>query len=102
VFNDSGKYRFEEDGKSAYFLSRGKETRNRINRSIPTTKETEKKSNHLPSKSGSKKNQMIFSPDPIREDKVKAARIKKQRGDYSNEEVYQKIADRLMDLFGIK
>ena len=102
MFNDSGKYRFEEEGKSAYFLSGGNETRNRINRSIPTTKDTEKKSNHLPSKSRSKKSQMTFSPDPIREDKVKAAKIKKQRGDYSSEEVYRKIADRLMDLFGIK
>jgi hypothetical protein len=102
VFNDRGKYGFEEEGKSAYFLSGGKKTRNRINRLIPTTKDTGNKSNHPPSKCRSKKSQMAFSPDPIREDKVKAAKIKKQRGDYSSEEVYRKIADRLMDLFGIK
>lgn len=102
MYDNSGKFNFEEEGKSAYFLSGGKETRNRINRLIPTTKDTEKKSNHLLSESRTRKSQMTFSPDPIREDKVKAAKIKIQRGDYSSKEVYRKIAERLMDLFGIK
>jgi len=102
VYDDSGKYRFEEEGNSAYFLAGGKEPRNRMNRLIPTTKDFEKKSDHLPSNSRSKKNRMTFSPDPIRPEKVRAAKIKKQRGDYSKEEVYRKIADRLIDMFGIK
>lgn len=102
MFNDSGKYRFEEEGRSDYFLAGDKEIRNKTHRSIPSKNKTEKETNHLPSKSISKRNQIIFSPDPIREDKIRAAKIKKQRGDYSSEVVYRKIADRLMDLFGIK
>lgn len=38
---------------------------------------------------------------PIRKEKVKQAKKKKQNGDYDSQEVYKKIADRLMDLFGI-
>jgi anti-sigma28 factor (negative regulator of flagellin synthesis) len=38
---------------------------------------------------------------PIREEKIEEAKKKKQNGDYDSQEVYQKIADRLMDLFGI-
>ncbi len=102
MYDNSGKFNFEEEGKSAYFLSGGKEIRNRIHRTIPTTENTEKTSNHLPPKSRSETSRMMSKPDQIREDKVRAAKIKKQRGDYSNEEVYRKIADRLMDLFGIK
>jgi hypothetical protein len=102
VFNDSGKYGFEEEGRSDYFLAGDKEIRNKTHRSIPSNNKTEEETNHSPSKSISKKNQRIFSQDPIREDKVKSAKIKKQRGDYSSEEVYRKIADKLMDLFGIK
>ncbi len=38
----------------------------------------------------------------IRKEKVKEAERKKQNGEYYTEEVYRKIADRLMDLFGIR
>ncbi|MGB7062446.1 MAG: hypothetical protein WBF13_08870 [Candidatus Zixiibacteriota bacterium] len=38
---------------------------------------------------------------PIREEKVKEAKKRKLNGDYDSQEVYRKIADRLMDLFGI-
>lgn len=38
---------------------------------------------------------------PIRRKKVEEAKRKKQNGEYDSEEVYKKIADRLMDLFGI-
>lgn len=38
---------------------------------------------------------------PIRRQKVEEAKRKKQNGDYDSQEVYRKIADRLIDLFGI-
>jgi len=38
---------------------------------------------------------------PIRKEKVREAKKKKQNGDYDSQEVYRKIADRLIDLFGI-
>jgi hypothetical protein len=38
---------------------------------------------------------------PLRRDKVEEARKKKQNGDYENQEVYRKIAERLIDSFGI-
>jgi len=38
---------------------------------------------------------------PVRKERVEEATRKKQNGDYDSQEVYQKIADRLMDLFGI-
>jgi len=38
---------------------------------------------------------------PVRKDRVEEARKKKQNGDYDNQEVYRKIAERLMDSFGI-
>ena len=44
----------------------------------------------------------LYNSTPVRERKIRQAIRKKQRGDYNNEEVYQKIADKLMDLFGIK
>jgi anti-sigma28 factor (negative regulator of flagellin synthesis) len=37
----------------------------------------------------------------VRKDRVKEAKAKKQNGDYDSEEVHRKIADRLMELFGI-
>ncbi|MGB8657265.1 MAG: hypothetical protein WCE90_05715 [Candidatus Zixiibacteriota bacterium] len=45
---------------------------------------------------------LSLDSNPIREDRVKEARKKRQRGEYNNEEVYKKIAERLMDLFGIR
>jgi hypothetical protein len=38
---------------------------------------------------------------PMRRERIEEAKRKKLNGDYHSQEVYQKIADRLMDLFGI-
>lgn len=38
---------------------------------------------------------------PIRKEKVEEAKKRKLNGDYDSQEVYRKIADRLMDLFEI-
>jgi len=51
-----------------------------------------------------KRERKIDSSDtsaPIRRERVEEARRKKLNGDYDSQEIYQKIADRLMDLFGI-
>jgi hypothetical protein len=102
VLSGNGRHRFEEKGRSAYFLSGGKDKRNRKHSSIPPNPDAEKRAIHPSSTDRSKKSQMTSPTDPIREDKVRLAKIKKQRGEYSSEEVYRKIAVRLMDLFGIK
>jgi anti-sigma28 factor (negative regulator of flagellin synthesis) len=49
-----------------------------------------------------RKNRNPFVSPPAREDKIKEAKKKKQRGEYNTDEVYKKIADRLMDLFGVR
>jgi hypothetical protein len=38
---------------------------------------------------------------PVRKDKVEKAKKRKSNGDYDNQEVYRKIAERLIDSFGI-
>jgi hypothetical protein len=38
---------------------------------------------------------------PVRKDKVDKARKRKSNGDYDSQEVYRKIAERLIDSFGI-
>jgi anti-sigma28 factor (negative regulator of flagellin synthesis) len=43
-----------------------------------------------------------FVAPPVRKEKIKEAKKKKQRGEYNTDEVYRKIADRLMDLFGVR
>jgi anti-sigma28 factor (negative regulator of flagellin synthesis) len=48
-----------------------------------------------------KKENPFISP-PVRKEKIKEAKKKKQRGEYNTDEVYKKIADRLMDLFGAR
>jgi anti-sigma28 factor (negative regulator of flagellin synthesis) len=48
-----------------------------------------------------KKNRLSVNSPPIRKEKVKQAIRKKQNGEYDSEEVYRKIADKLIDLFGI-
>ena len=47
-------------------------------------------------------NDDLHNSFPVREKKIRQAIRKKKRGDYNNVEVYQKIADKLMDLFGVK
>jgi hypothetical protein len=51
-----------------------------------------------------KRGKKIDSSDisaPIRRERVEEAKRKRLNGDYDSQEVYEKIADRLMDLFGI-
>ena len=48
-----------------------------------------------------RKNDSSDTSTPIRRDRVEEAKRKKLNGDYDSQEVYQKIADRLIDLFGI-
>jgi hypothetical protein len=102
VFDTSEKEEFEEKERYNYFLSGRKGTRKKMGRTPPISGSGNEVSNHLAPKTILKRRGITHSPTPIREEKVKEARRKKQRGDYYNEEVYQKIADRLMDLFGVK
>ena len=69
-----------------------------------SSKKPRKTIRHSPSVSGSQDRKPDFTQysSPIRKEKVKEAKKKKQNGDYNSEEVYKKIADRLIDLFGIR
>jgi anti-sigma28 factor (negative regulator of flagellin synthesis) len=53
------------------------------------------------SERSAKKSRLSVNSPPIRKEKVKQAIRKKQNGEYDSEEVYRKIADKLIDLFGI-
>jgi len=68
------------------------------------SKKPKKTIRHFPAVSGSqdRKTDLTHYSSPIRKEKVKEAKKKKQNGDYNSEEVYNKIADRLMDSFGIR
>ena len=44
---------------------------------------------------------MSDKSSPVRRNKVEEAKRKRKNGDYDNREVYRKIAERLMDDFGI-
>ena len=68
------------------------------------SKKPRKTIRHSPSVSGCQDRKPDFTQysSPIRKEKVKEAKKKKQNGDYNSEEVYKKIADRLIDLFGIR
>jgi anti-sigma28 factor (negative regulator of flagellin synthesis) len=61
---------------------------------------SDKKKNHV-SDGMTKKANHSDDSTPIRKKKVEEAKRKKQKGEYDSEEVYRKIADRLIDLFGI-
>ena len=44
---------------------------------------------------------MSDKSSPVRQNKVEEAKRKRKNGDYDSQEVYRKIAERLMDDFGI-
>lgn len=78
----AGKGEFENEKKSDFVSSLGKD--------------------NLVSDGETRKADLSHGSASIRKEKVKEAERKKQNGEYYTEEVYKKIADRLMDLFGIR
>ncbi len=89
---------FKEMGESAFILSSSEETRKKTNSvlRISRTQGQGADNRNLNRKAG-----LSDDSPPIRKKKVKEAKRKKQNGDYDSQEVYKKIADKLMDLFRI-
>ncbi len=98
MFDTDDKDRFEEKSINNLFFSGIKRTVKKHGR-IPPLSEKGDEGSDDPLHRSIKK--MSDKPAPIRENKVKQAIMKKHRGDYNHPEVYEKIADRLMDLFGV-
>jgi hypothetical protein len=99
VFDLSGKDNSKERNEDIFVYPGGKRMRRKVVHTSPGLNTGETKSKNL---DPTKNYDALHNSAPVRERKIKQAIRKKQRGDYNNEEVYQKIADKLMDLFGVK
>jgi hypothetical protein len=101
VFASSEKEKFEEKKENPFILSSGKKPQKKIGRILPQSEcQDQKEDKHISDRITRKVDLSDNSP-PIRKKKVKEAKKKKRKGDYDSQEVYKKIADRLMDLFGV-
>ena len=98
MLSSSGKEKFEEKKNSPVISSFGKETGKKISRILPQSECQDKRAD---GQTSDKKADLSDNSPPIRKEKVKEAKRKKQKGDYDNQEIYKKIADKLMDLFGV-
>ena len=99
MFDLSGKDNYRERNDDNFVCPGGKRMRRKVVHTSPGSDTGETRSENLNPK---RVNDTLHNSTPVRERKIKQAIRKKQRGDYNNEEVYQKIADKLMDLFGVK
>jgi len=98
VLSSREKDKFDGKKENPFILSSGKKPEKKISRILPQSEgEDQKVDNQISDEKAD------FSDDspPIRKEKVKEAKRKKQKGDYDNQEIYKKIADRLIDLFGV-
>lgn len=94
----------EEFGKqvgNSFIRSVDKKTGKRTTRNRPESIDQDPTTRTHTSDGKMKKANLPDNSSSIRREKVEEARKKQQNGDYDNQEVYQKIAERLMDLFGI-
>lgn len=88
---ESNEYNFVDPG--------GKRTGRKVEHTSPGSDMRETKpENSIPKRM----KDALHNSTSVRERKIRQAIRKQQRGEYNNEEVYQKIADKLMDLFGVK
>ena len=96
----SGQGEFEGAKKDPFFCWAGMKG----NKRMTNSPDPEMKDAKGDSRAFHKRGRKIDSSDtsaPIRRERVEEAKRKKLNGDYDSQEVYQKIADRLIDLFGI-
>jgi hypothetical protein len=96
----SGQGEPERTKKDPFFCWAGMERSKERGSSPNPGRKSEDASSRVFHKRGRKIDSSDISA-PIRRDRVEEAKRKKLNGDYDSQEVYQKIADRLMDLFGI-
>jgi len=95
----SGQAEPEKAQKNPFFCWAGG-NRNRMTNS-PTPDGMNTKGDSRAFHKGGRKIDSSDASTPIRRDRVEEAKRKKLNGDYDSQEVYQKIADRLMDIFGV-
>ncbi|KPL01225.1 MAG: hypothetical protein AMJ91_00810 [candidate division Zixibacteria bacterium SM23_73_3] len=101
MLSSSEKEEFEEKRESIFRLSSNKKTGKKISHILPRSKRQNQNTDKHTSDGITEKAGLSDDSSPIRKEKVKEAKTKKENGDYDSQEIYQKIADRLMDLFGI-
>ena len=98
MFASSEKEIFEEKKENPFSLSSDKKTGKKTTRILGQSGCQGRRANNHTS---DRKTGPSDSSPPIRKEKVKEAKKKKQKGDYDSPEVYKKIADRRLDLFGV-
>ncbi len=101
MLSSSGKEEFDEKKENPFILPSRKKTGKKTTPILPQSECQEKIAENRTSDWITKKADLSDNSPPIRKEKVKEAKKKKQKGDYNSQEVYKKIADRLMDLFGV-
>jgi len=101
VLSSSGKEKFEDKKKNPVISSFGKKSGKKIARILLQSEGRDQRADNHTSDRIAKKTDLSDNSPLIRKEKVKEAKRKKQKGDYDSQEVYKKIADKLMDLFGI-
>ena len=94
----SEKEGFEERGKPTFISHSPEEARENANRLLDQLRP---QGHGADNRNSDRKAGLSDDSALIRKEKVKEAKRKKEKGDYDSREVYKKIADRLMDLFGI-
>lgn len=97
----SGKEEFEDKKKNSVISAFGKKPGKKVTPILSPSECQDQKEDKHTSDRITKKAGLSGNSPPIRKEKVKEAKKKKQKGDYDSPEVYKKIADRLLDLFGV-
>ncbi|MCK4403935.1 MAG: hypothetical protein KAW02_02480 [candidate division Zixibacteria bacterium] len=97
----NGKEEFEDKKKSPAISSLEKKNGGKITPILPQSGCPDREADNRSADRIPPEVDLTDNSSPIRKKKVQEAKKKKQNGDYDSQEVYKKIADKLMDLFGI-
>ena len=101
MLSSSGKDKLEGKKENPFVWSSGKKTRKKIISVLPQSESQDQKAENRTSDRRAKQGELCHNSSSLRKEKVKEAKKKKEKGDYDTKEVYKKIADKLMDLFGV-
>jgi hypothetical protein len=92
---------FKEQDKNTFIRPAGKKIGRKMTENLRESKSQDQAADNRNADEDMKKADLSVSSSSVRRERVQEARKKTQNGDYDNREVYQRIAERLMDLFGI-
>ena len=93
-----GKEGFEEKESSLFYSSSGRRS---TRRAASGSGESRRSGRSKASRASDETFDMSDKSSPVRRNKVEEAKKKRKNGDYDSREVYRKIAERLIDDFGI-